>query len=93
MQDERVRSPARATDLTAEMVVCSWFVLFFSVALNVQSASALVKGTPSDQWMPFRRWNVIVLPSFETSAPVASDLLEVGALILVLEPDELVVVA
>ena len=60
------------TDLTASIVPCSWLVLFCSTALNVHSASALVNGWPSDQWMPERRWNVIVLPSGVTSAPVAS---------------------
>ena len=63
------------TDFTAEIVVCSWLVLFCSTALNVYTASALVNGWPSDQWMPVRRWKVIVLPSFETSAPDASELL------------------
>ena len=60
------------TDLTASIVPCNWFVLFFSTALNVHSASALVNGLPSDQWMPVRRWNVIVLPSGEVSTLFAS---------------------
>src|SRR5664279_820693 len=60
------------TDLTASIEPCSWLVLFFSTALNVHSTSALENGLPSDQWMPERRWNVIVLPSAETSAPLAS---------------------
>src|SRR4051794_24043426 len=60
------------TDLTASIVPWNWFVLFSSTALNVHSASALENGRPSDQWMPERRWNVIVLPSDDTSAPFAS---------------------
>jgi hypothetical protein len=42
--------------------------LFASTAFSVQTGSALVNGTPSDQWMPERRWNVTVLPSADTSA-------------------------
>ena len=56
------------TDLTPWIVVCSWLVWLSMTALNVHTASALVNGTPSDQWIPLRRWNVIVLPSGETVA-------------------------
>ena len=62
------------TDLSAGTPPTSWLVLFFRSALNVQSASALVNSLPSDQWMLLRRWNVIVLPSGETSTPFASAL-------------------
>ena len=38
-----------------------------AIRLIVYSKSFAVRGIPSDHWSPFRRWNVQVRPSFDTS--------------------------
>ena len=38
-----------------------------AIRLIVYSKSLAVSGTPSDHWRPFRRWNVQVRPSLDTS--------------------------
>src|SRR5260370_1353658 len=55
------------TVLTTELIHVRSMEEFFVIRLSVKTTSSLVKGCPSDQVTPWRKWNVILCASLASS--------------------------